>query len=215
MKKLLLLSSIAFMIFTGCQTTTETTTENQDTLKPVNKTLENLITAFQGETTASNKYAAFAMKAKEENLPEISKLFETASKSEAIHASNHAKVIEEMGGKLGEFAPVFKVNTTLENLQAAYEGETHEITNMYPEFIKTAETEKADNAIQTFSYAIETEKKHQAFYQAAIDALKANKTKALFADFYICPICGNTFEKSNVQDFCELCATEKEKYFII
>ena len=209
---LLFTSSIIF--FTSCQSSSETTTENQDTLKPVLKTLENLIAAYQGETTASNKYAAFAMKAKEENQPEISKLFEAASKSEAIHAANHAKVIEEMGGKVDQFAPVFEVKSIAENLQAAIEGETHEIENMYPEFLKTAEAEKADNAILTFTYALETEKKHQVFYQAALNALKNNKTQNLFSQFFVCTVCGNTYELINVQDLCELCATEKDKFLL-
>lgn len=215
MKNLLfILISSSILFLSSCQSTTETTTENQDSLKPVLKTLENLIAAYQGETTASNKYAAFAIKAKEENQPEISKLFEAASKSESIHAANHAKVIEEMSGKLEEFTPVFDVKSITENLQAAIEGETHEIENMYPEFIKTAEAEKADNAIQTFTYALETEKKHQVFYQAALDALKNNKTQDLFSQFFVCPVCGNTYELVNVMDFCELCATKKDKFFI-
>jgi len=210
-----ILISAGILFFTSCQTQTETTTENKDTLKPVLKTLENLMAAFKGETTASAKYAAFATKAKEENQPEIAKLFEAASKSESIHAANHKKVIEEMGGTLEAFTPEFEVKTTAENLQAAYDGETHEIDAMYPDFIKTAEVEKTDNAVQTFTYAIETEKKHQAFYKTAIDALAAKKTKALFAEFFVCPKCGNTFETTNLKDFCELCATPKDKFFKI
>ncbi len=211
----LLLLSTSTLFFTSCQSNTESTTENKDTLKPVLKTLENLMAAYKGETTASAKYAAFATKAKEEGQPEIAKLFEAASKSESIHAANHSKVITEMGGKTEAFTPEFEVKTTAENLQAAYDGETHEIDAMYPDFIKTAETEKADNAVQTFTYAIGTEKKHQAFYKTAIEALKNGKTKALFADFYVCPKCGNTFETTNVKDFCELCATPKDKFIKI
>jgi rubrerythrin len=202
--------------FISCKnSTTEAVVENKDSVKPVLKTLENLMYAFKGETTASAKYAAFATKAKEEGQNEIAKLFEAASKSESIHAANHAKVIEEMGGKTEAFTPEFEVKTTAENLQAAYDGETEEITNMYPGFITTSETEKVDNAVQTFTYAIETEKKHQAFYQKAIEALKNKKTKELAFEFYVCPKCGNTYDKNNVKDFCELCATPKDKFNVI
>lgn len=118
MKNILLLTLIVLFALMGC---------NQS--KPV-KTIENLKTGIKGEATASAKYAAFAQKASEEGYNTIAKLFEAASKSESIHAANHRKVLEGLGEKMEEFTPEFEVKTTAENLQAAIDGETYEVTTL-------------------------------------------------------------------------------------
>ena len=64
--------------------------------KPV-KTVENLKAAYNGESTASAKYAAFAEKAKAEGFDTVAVMFLATSKAEAIHAANHLKVLEKLG----------------------------------------------------------------------------------------------------------------------
>ena len=49
-------------------------------------TLENLKTAFAGESQANRKYLAFAAKAEKEGYPQIAKLFRAAAEAETIHA---------------------------------------------------------------------------------------------------------------------------------
>src|ERR1035437_8557203 len=67
--------------------------------KPV-KTIENLKAAFNGESTASAKYAAFAEKAKAEGFDTVAVMFMATSKSESVHAANHLKVLEKLGEKV-------------------------------------------------------------------------------------------------------------------
>lgn len=93
--------------------------------KPV-KTVENLKAAYNGESTASAKYAAFAVKAKEEGLDTIAVMFQATSKAEAIHADNHRKVLEKLGEKVeGPQVGRFNVLSTAENLADAFKGETY------------------------------------------------------------------------------------------
>jgi rubrerythrin len=90
--------------------------------KPV-KTIENLKAAYNGESTASAKYAAFAEKAKAEGLDTIAVMFMATSKSESIHAANHLKVLEKLGEKIsGPQLGTFNVMTTAENLEDAIKG---------------------------------------------------------------------------------------------
>lgn len=218
MKKIVIcLFALSSLILTNCNNQSSESTKQVEVKDSVIvlKTIDNLKAGIKGETTASAKYAAFAQKAKEEKFPQIALLFEAASKAESIHAANHTVVLEKMGGKMDAFTPEFEVKTTAENLQAAYDGETYEINEMYPKFLAEASIDKAEDATQTFTYAIETEKKHQAFYQKAIEALKDKKIKELPSTYYVCPVCGNTFETANVPEFCELCATPKDKFFVI
>jgi rubrerythrin len=200
MKKVLLFAVVGLIALASCKQS-----------KPV-KTVENLKAGIKGETTASAKYAAFAQKAKEEGLDTIAKLFEAASKSESIHASNHTKALEALGEKMDEFKPEFEVKTTAENLQAAIEGESYEVATMYPKFLEEAKLEKVEKAEKSFTWAIDTEKKHKVFYQQALDALKANAEKSLSFEYVVCPICGNTYSKSLVDKKCAFCQTSKEKF---
>ena len=183
--------------------------------KKAEKTIENLKAAITGETTASAKYAAFATKAKEEGYEPISKLFMAGSKAESIHAANHLKVLESLGVKMDSVKPSFEVKTTAENLKAAIEGETHEFTVMYPDFIKVAETEGITDAVTSFTWAMDTEKKHKDFYAAALDKLTKNDVKSIAAEYYICPKCGNTFELSGTPEKCDFCMTPKDKFIKI
>lgn len=179
--------------------------------KPV-KTIADLKEGIKGETTASAKYAAFAQKAREEGNDTIAKLFDAASKAETVHAANHTKVLEKLGEKMEAFTPQYEVKTTAENLQAAIDGETYEETVMYPGFIKDAETEKVPDAIKSFTWARDTEKKHEAFYKNALTALQSGNESTLPAGYEVCPVCGNTYVEGNVDEKCVFCQTPRDKF---
>jgi len=200
MKNILLIALVGLIAFSGCTQ-----------IKPV-KTVVNLKAGIKGETTASAKYAAFALKAREEQHESIAKLFDAASKSESIHAANHKKALEALGEKMEDFKPEFEVKTTAENLQAAIDGETYEVTTMYPQFLADAKAEKADKATKSFTWAYDTEKKHEQFYTAALASLKANTENTLPTQYLVCPVCGNTYDKAMVDEKCAFCQTSKEKF---
>ncbi|MFA6403611.1 MAG: ferritin family protein [Salinivirgaceae bacterium] len=203
MRKFLFVALVGLIAFTSC-----------NPVKPV-KTIENLKAGIKGETTASAKYAAFAVKAREEGNDTIAKLFDAASKSEAIHADNHKKVLESLGEKMDEFTPEFEVKTTAENLQAAIEGESYEVTTMYPQFLADAEAEKVEKATKSFNWAMDTEKKHNEFYTKALAALNASAENTLPFEYAVCPVCGNTYDATNMDEKCDFCQTGKEKYIMI
>jgi rubrerythrin len=203
MKKILFFALAALIAFTGCMQQ-----------KPV-KTIENLKAGIKGETTASAKYAAFGQKAREEGFNNIAKLFDAASKAESIHAGNHAKVLESLGEKMEAFTPEFEVKTTAENLQAAIDGESYEVSTMYPQFLADASSEKVEKATQSFNWAFDTEQKHKEFYIKALNGLKANVENTLPAGYAVCPVCGNTYSADMIDENCDFCGTSKEKFIII
>ena len=164
------------------------------------KTDENLKAAFAGESQANRLYLAFAKKAEEEGLAQIAKLFKAAAEAETVHALNHLRVMGQ-------------VKSTLDNLGTAVSGETYEFKKMYPEFIAEAKAEGNKQALVSFDYANKVEQIHANLYQKAIDALK-NKKELPKVDYYVCPVCGNTFE-GKTPDMCPICATSKEKFMKI
>jgi rubrerythrin len=142
----------------------------------MSKTLENLQAAFAGESQANRKYLAFAKKAEQEGHKTVAKLFRAAAAAETVHALNHLRV---MGG----------IKTTADNIQAAMDGESHEFTTMYPEFIADAEVDGDKKALNTFKWAMEVEKEH---YQLFKDTLEKLGQEAADIEIWICPSCGHT-----------------------
>ena len=176
--------------------------------------IQNMQAAFKGETTASAKYAAYSKKAEAEGHHQIALLFLAASKSEKIHATNHKAVIEDAGQKTPAITPEFTVKTTAENLKDAIAGESYEISTMYPEFLKNANTAGNQLSLMSLNYAYKTEQKHKPLYEKALAALQNNTVKSLPTVYYICPTCGNTYDTSAPKR-CGISMTSSEKFIKI
>lgn len=175
------------------------------------KTIANMQSAFEGETNASARYAAFSKKAKEEGYNEIAMLFKAASLAENIHAGNHKAVLEEMGVTVKPVIADVMVKSTKENLEAAIKGETYEVVEMYPAFLKDANTADNQLALISLNYAYKTEKKHKMYYEKALVALNSNAVNTLPLVYYICQTCGNTYE-AIAPKRCGISMTSAEKF---
>ena len=68
----------------------EVATENATTVK-------NLLSALEGESNANAKYNAFVTKAEADGFRGAASLFRAAARAEQIHATNHARVIVQLG----------------------------------------------------------------------------------------------------------------------
>ena len=181
-------------------------------------TVKNLLAAFEGESNAHAKYSAFAKKADEEGWGGAASLFRAAARAEQIHASNHARVIKQLGGEATCEIHEIEVKDTLENLKTALGGERYEIDTMYPEFLAEAEAKGNKAAIRTFTYAIEAEKTHARLYGEAVALVTAGKKEAWVGqtmDFYVCPVCGYTSENEEEHERCPACNALWEKFEIV
>jgi rubrerythrin len=178
--------------------------------------VKNLLAAFNGESNASARYAAFAVKADAEGYLKVASLFRAASRAEQIHASNHAEVIVKLGGTPVATIEAATVKTTAENLQASIAGELYEVDVMYPEFIQEATAQKNAAARRTFHYAIEAEKEHARLYAKALEHIqhcvdKTCQNLGSKATYFVCPVCGYTVEKAEF-DRCPVCGHAREKF---
>ena len=150
-------------------------------------TVKNLLSALEGESNANAKYNAFAIKADADGFRGAASLFRAAARAEQIHATNHARVIVQLGGKVAIKIHEIEVGSMLENLKTALAGEQYEIATMYPGFIAEATAHNNTAAIRTFHNALEAEKTHARLYAEAIALLEAGskdtwiaKTRAFF-----------------------------------
>jgi rubrerythrin len=160
-------------------------------------TENNLMAAFAGESQANRKYLAFAKKAEADGFKQIAKLFRAVAAAETVHAHSHFRVAGH-------------VKDTLANLKAALEGEHHEFTTMYPEFIAKAVAEGKKGAQTSFERANAVEQTHHALYSEALAAAKAGKDLPE-SDMYVCDVCGHTVA-GEPPDECPVCGARRERF---
>jgi rubrerythrin len=163
----------------------------------LSKTKDNLEFAFAGESQANRKYLFFAEKAEEEGQKRIARLFRAAADAETVHARNHLKVM------LG-------IKSTVENLLTGISGENHEFTEMYPTYIREAETEGEKKAADSFDLANRVEQIHHGLYQDALNRFEKGETMEL-KPFYVCQYCGNTVE-GEAPEKCSVCGAPKRMF---
>ena len=181
-------------------------------------TVKNLLSALEGESNANAKYNAFAIKADADGFRGAASLFRAAARAEQIHATNHARVIVQLGGKVAIKIHEIEVGSMLENLKTALAGEQYEIATMYPGFIAEATAHNNTAAIRTFHNALEAEKTHARLYAEAIALVEAGSKDTWIAkprDFFVCPVCGYTSETPNEHDRCPVCNTPWDKFLVI
>ena len=176
--------------------------------KPAATTLENLQTAFNGESNAKARYEAFAAKAQTEGYIGVAGLFKAAALSESIHAAKHAKAIEALGGVAKADVKVSVVKTTKANLKEALKGENHESKTMYPAFAKQAEADKNQMAMYSFKGAMAAEKMHATYFAKALANMKDWKTAK---KFLVCQTCGYTTMDMAIK-VCPVCAQPREQF---
>lgn len=205
-------AAIGFLVMNSCgaKKTEEKQVTNQNNMNAENKTIDNMQEAYKGEMTATAKYEAFSKKAEEEGLHTIAVLYHAVSAAERIHANNHKAVIEDAGASVPTITPEFEVKSTKENLSEDIDGEAFEAKTMYPDFLKTAETDDNQIAFLSLTYAMKTEMKHKVFFEKALDSMNSNNVNSLPSHYFVCPACGNTYAAA--PNHCDFSLTEKDKF---
>ncbi len=160
------------------------------------KSVDDLWTAFTGESKANRKYLAFAKKAESEGYPQIAKLFRAVAQAETVHA-------------LAQLRTLGEVKTTAENLKNSIAGENYEWTTMYPEFIQDAQAEDNDAALLWFERPKAVEELHEQLYRDALENIASQPTEAY--DYFVCPVCGNTVAH-NPPERCPICGTPGSRF---
>ena len=166
------------------------------------KTEKNLEAAFAGESQARNKYTYFASKAKKEGFEQIAALFLKTADNEKEHAKMWFKELNGIGD-------------TLENLNAAADGENYEWTDMYEEFAKTAEEEGFADLAKKFRLVAAIEKHHEERYRKLIANIEMAEVFAKSeVKVWECRNCGHIVVGTNTPDICPTCA-HPQSYFEI
>ena len=117
-------------------------------------TEKNLWNAIVSEALANLKYNAYAQRAMQEGHPEVAQIFQEVAGAETVHGINHLRVTGDLA-------------STAENLRAIIEGEAQEAATIYPRMIREALAEGNQEAADSFTMAMERERRHiEAFTEA-------------------------------------------------
>lgn len=181
-------------------------------------TIANLLAAYEGESNAHSKYVVFAAKADAEGWHGAASLFRAAARAEEIHASNHGRVLKQLGAEPKCQIHPAEVKSTLENLKAALAGEQYEIDTMYPAFIAEAGFSDIPIAKRSFTWAMEAEKTHARLYAEAIKLVEKGLKDCWPGspcEFYVCAACGYTTMTPEEQERCPVCNLAFDKFEVI
>jgi rubrerythrin len=163
------------------------------------KLTEELIrNAFSGESQAHMRYLIFSEVAEKEGLKNIARLFKAISFAEFVHAKNHLMTLGI-------------VKRSEDNLDVAIDGETYEVTEMYPGYKAVGELQEERAAVRSYNYALEAEKIHAELYGRAKASAEKGADIAI-GMVWICPVCGHTYVGDEPPETCPVYGTKKDLY---
>ena len=166
----------------------------------MSKTKANLEAAFAGESQARNKYNYWAKAARKEGFHYVAKIFEETALNEMRHAQDEFKLLDG-------------INSTAENLKAAYEGEDYETTEMYPTFAKEAEEEGNMEAARLFKQIAKVEAHHRDRYRKLLEMVENGTVfKRDEPIKWKCSVCGYQVEGNEPPVKCPCCQHPREYY---
>ena len=165
------------------------------------RTLENLKTAFAGESQARVKYQFFASRAKKDGYEQIAEIFTETSDNEKEHAKIWYKFIND------------GVGDTKENLKLAIEGEDYEYTEMYKEFARIAREEGFEEIATKFEQVGAIEKEHEDRYRKLLQNIDDDIVfKGDEVTVWKCRNCGYVCVGNEAPTECPVCA-HPQSYF--
>ena len=124
------------------------------------RTEKNLWNAIVSEALANLKYNAYSQRAMQEGHPEVAQIFQEVAGAETVHGINHLRVSGDMA-------------STIENLRSIIEGEAQEAATIYPMMIREALEEGHQEAVDSFTMAMEREHRHLEAFTEALRGLEA------------------------------------------
>ncbi len=159
------------------------------------KTEKNLLEAFAGESQARNKYSYWAAKAKKDGYQQIAAIFEETANNEKEHAKMWFKLLE--GGS---------IRPTIENLEAAANGENYEWTDMYDRMAREAEEEGFTEIAAKFRGVIAIEREHEARYRKLLANINDRVVFSREGDsIWQCRNCGHIVVGKDAPEICPVC----------
>ncbi|MGI6330127.1 MAG: rubrerythrin [Bacilli bacterium] len=177
------------------------------------KTEQNLLKAFAGECQARTRYGMYASIAKKEGYEQIAAIFTETAANEYQHAKQFYRRLTGREVEIEASYPAGIIGNTMENLEAAANGEKDEADVLYPEFAKTAREEGFEEVAVLFEKTAEIEEHHHQRYLKLLDNIKTNRVFHRDTDQeWKCLECGYIHYGKEAPIICPVCAHPQAFY---
>jgi len=170
------------------------------------ETEKNLLKSFAGESQARNRYTYFASVAKKEGYEQISAIFLETADNEKEHAKVFFNYLEGGDVEINASYPAGKIRITVQNLEAAADGEKEEWGTLYPEFERVAREEGFNEIADSFKEIAEVEEEHEKRYRKLLKNIAEGKVfKKNDVVKWKCRNCGYVHEGNEAPKICPAC----------
>ncbi len=181
------------------------------------ETVSALNERYQDEITAHVAYGAYSNRALADGYPNVAYLFKSLAASEAIHARNFKRILDELGVKAAAVQPRPRVANTKANIVHATAVEADEIDREYPTLVARIKPENHQAAIDNMTWAWQAEKQHRKLLGRMQDAAQKwfkfliAHIEGEFVDYHVCQICGSTLVEAP-ENVCPICGQPASHY---
>jgi rubrerythrin len=190
--------------FYGCSSE-----KKHEVKKPAHEvSLENLQAAYAKSVRHQYMYSVFVRQAEKEKNKQIALLYRAITRSEGIHAYNHAGLMKKYGVEpLQPQIDSVVVGMVLQTLKMAQSSEEIETESMYPNLIRTAGLEKFPEAETQFEQTREADIRQLELIRDAYE--RSGKIQKV--PYYVCGGCGYIATSDKIEE-CPVCGATKEKF---
>lgn len=162
--------------------------------------------SFAGESQARMRYTYFASAAKKEGYEQMAAIFTETAEQEKEHAKRMFKWLEGGMVEITASYPAGVIGNTLQNLQAAAEGEHEEWSLDYPKFADIADEEGFPEIAVMYRNIAIAEKGHEERYRALAANIENDEVfKKKEPVIWQCRNCGYLFEGESAPAVCPAC----------
>ena len=170
------------------------------------RTEKNLMVSFAGESQARMRYTYFASVAKKEGYEQMAAIFAETADQEKEHAKRMFKWLEGGMVEITASYPAGVIGNTLQNLQAAADGEHEEWSLDYPKFADIADEEGFPEIAVMYRNIAVAEKGHEERYRALAANIENGEVfKKKQPVLWQCRNCGFLFEGEAAPELCPAC----------
>ncbi len=180
------------------------------------QTEKNLLTAFAGESQARNRYTFFAAAARKEGYEQITNVFTETAGNEKEHAEVFFKYLKGGDVEITAMYPAGVIGSTLQNLEAAANGEKQEWSEIYASFEKMARQEGFDDIATSFKEIAEVEEFHERRYRKLAKNVASGEVfKKKTTVRWHCTNCGYIHEGPEAPKVCPACKHAQAYYELL
>ena len=180
------------------------------------QTEKNLLTAFAGESQARNRYTFFASAARKDGYEQIANVFTETAGNEKEHAEIFFKYLQGGDVEINAKYPAGIIGTTLENLEAAANGEKAEWSEIYKDMEGTARKEGFADIATSFKEISEVEEAHEKRYRKLAKNVASGEVfKKKTVVRWKCLNCGYIHEGTEAPKVCPACKHPQAYYEVL